>query len=256
MPKLRAFTLIELLVVIAIIAILAAILFPVFAQAKAAAKSSACLSNTKQIGLALMMYEQDYDDMVVLSNAWDPSVADGQFTWFELLQPYSKNKDIGVCPSADKSTLFTSSSSLQTKQAYVLNNFYWWDSRLAIFQPGNNSSSTGIENLVGGVYCVDGGVWTPKPGDPYTPDEPKFHYQATLYPWGGIFNNLSAQNGTSPLTVGTFQGAIIARHNAGVNAAYLDGHSKFSRVTELLSKKVETGTGYDLYAHFTKAVIQ
>ena len=252
----RAFTLIELLVVIAIIAILAAILFPVFAQAKAAAKGSVCLSNTKQIGLAMTMYENDADDMVVPSSVQDNAVPDGQFTWFELLQPYTKSKDLGLCPAADKATLFTSSSSQRTKQAYVLNNFYWWDDRLSIFQVGNSASSTGIENLAGGVYCVDGGVWTPKAGDPYTPDEAKFHYQATLYPWGGIFDNLSAQQGTSPITVGTFQGAIIARHNAGVNAAYLDGHSKFSKITDLLSLKVESGTGYDLYSHFTKAVIQ
>jgi prepilin-type N-terminal cleavage/methylation domain-containing protein/prepilin-type processing-associated H-X9-DG protein len=252
----RAFTLIELLVVIAIIAILAAILFPVFAQAKAAAKGSACLSNTKQVGLAMMMYENDADDMVVPSNIQDTSVPDGQFTWFELLQPYSKNKDIGICPASDKATLFTSSSSQKTKQAYVLNNFYWWDSRLSIFQVGNSSSSTGIENLAGGVYCMDGGVWTSKAGDPYSPDEAKFHYQATLNPWAGIFNNLSAQQRTSPITVGTFQGALIARHNAGLNVAFLDGHSKFARITQLLSKKVETGTGYELYTYFTKAVIQ
>jgi prepilin-type N-terminal cleavage/methylation domain-containing protein/prepilin-type processing-associated H-X9-DG protein len=252
----RAFTLIELLVVIAIIAILAAILFPVFAQAKAAAKGSACLSNTKQIGLALMMYEQDADDMVVASNVQDNSVPDGQFTWFELLQPYSKNKEIGICPAADKATLFTSSSSLKTKQSYILNNFYWWDSRLSIFQVGNSSSSTGIENLAGGVYCLDGGVWTAKAGDPYTPDEAKFHYQATLNPWAGIFDNLSAQAGVVPVTVGTFQGALIARHNAGLNAAFLDGHSKFSRITQILNRKVETGTGYNLYTYFTKAVIQ
>ena len=54
----------------------------------------------------------------------------------------------------------------------------------------------------------------------------------------------------------TLQGAIIARHNVGVNAAYFDGHSKFSRITDLLSLKVETGTGYNLYTHFTKAIIQ
>jgi len=64
MTKRNAFTLIELLVVIAIIAILAAILFPVFAQAKAAAKKTQCLSNTKQLGLGLHMYVGDSDDML------------------------------------------------------------------------------------------------------------------------------------------------------------------------------------------------
>jgi len=75
----RAFTLIELLVVIAIIAILAAILFPVFAQAKAAAKSTASLSNAKQIGLGWVMYQNDYDDTVVPEVVWNASDA---FYWY------------------------------------------------------------------------------------------------------------------------------------------------------------------------------
>ncbi|RYG42949.1 prepilin-type N-terminal cleavage/methylation domain-containing protein, partial [bacterium] len=181
----RGFTLIELLVVIAIIAILAAILFPVFAQAKAAAKSTACLSNTKQIGTALMLYEGDYDDVVAPSNVTDNSVADGQFTWFEILQPYSKAKALGVCPDSDKRTQVVSTSSQKTPISYVLNNLYWWDSRLTIFQTGSQASATSIENLAGGVYCVDGGAWSARSGDPYTPDEAKFHYQATLNPWAG-----------------------------------------------------------------------
>lgn len=91
----RAFTLIELLVVIAIIAILAAILFPVFAQARESARRAACLSNSKQMGTGMMMYIQDYDETT-------PSVfayTDGtRVDTFMLLQPYIKNLQVFYCP--------------------------------------------------------------------------------------------------------------------------------------------------------------
>lgn len=110
----RAFTLIELLVVIAIIAILAAILFPVFAQAKEAAKKTQCLSNLKQIGLATVMYANDYDDTIYPFqynlNDGDPGVR----MWFGesrsssskwdfnngFVGPYMKNGQIVDCPTA------------------------------------------------------------------------------------------------------------------------------------------------------------
>jgi len=109
----RAFTLIELLVVIAIIALLAAILFPVFARAKAAAKKTACLSNLNQIGKSIVIYMGDYDHVfphaLDASDKYAPQIWDGHPDFrnripympllSEALQPYLKNKDVFHCPS-------------------------------------------------------------------------------------------------------------------------------------------------------------
>lgn len=104
----RAFTLIELLVVIAIIAILAAILFPVFAQAKEAAKASSCLSNTKQWGIATLLYLGDNDDRMFFRQSTNPDTTRAhiavpntafEMKWWNQLIPYLKNKDMVKCPS-------------------------------------------------------------------------------------------------------------------------------------------------------------
>jgi len=96
----RGFTLIELLVVIAIIAILAAILFPVFARAREKARQTSCLSNLKQIALAEQMYEQDYDERTA-SYSSHPAAA-AAYSYREMLEPYLKNDQVALCPSDDR----------------------------------------------------------------------------------------------------------------------------------------------------------
>jgi len=99
----KAFTLIELLVVIAIIAILAAILFPVFAQAKLAAKKAVCISNEKQITLGMLMYTNDYDDQFAESETGDSwSSQHPHITWTTDIYPYVKNGDQNFYPLANR----------------------------------------------------------------------------------------------------------------------------------------------------------
>jgi prepilin-type N-terminal cleavage/methylation domain-containing protein len=127
----KAFTLIELLVVIAIIAILAAILFPVFAQAKAAAKKASGLSNVKQQLLGLMMYAGDADDKLLcewpLSGypAWNGNGAafNGDHTFHPYINPYIKNKDIWRDPGSG-------SEVYVSKQVYGTSDPFGWDSNL------------------------------------------------------------------------------------------------------------------------------
>src|SRR5688572_9902080 len=106
----KGFTLIELLVVIAIIALLAAILFPVFARARENARKSACLNNMKQIGVGIMQYKQDFDEFfpqmywstaVVPTGRWEP-LAEG--LWGGEIMPYVKSRQIFICPSTRDTT--------------------------------------------------------------------------------------------------------------------------------------------------------
>ncbi|MFN8138257.1 MAG: prepilin-type N-terminal cleavage/methylation domain-containing protein [Fimbriimonadales bacterium] len=95
----RAFTLIELLVVIAIIAILAAILFPVFARAKESAKRVVCLSNAKQLGYSIMMYTDDNTNALPMATNYDMPTSEPNRVWISQVYPYIENKGIFLCPA-------------------------------------------------------------------------------------------------------------------------------------------------------------
>lgn len=121
----RGFTLIELLVVVAIIAILASILFPVFARARENARRTSCASNLKQIGLIVMQYSQDFDEKMPPS--MNKAADNSDTPWQSLVQPYAKSTDLFRCPSnttPKSSTIYGSINSMTesgVRRSYIAN---------------------------------------------------------------------------------------------------------------------------------------
>jgi prepilin-type N-terminal cleavage/methylation domain-containing protein/prepilin-type processing-associated H-X9-DG protein len=190
----RGFTLIELLVVIAIIAILAAILFPVFARAREKARQSSCLSNVKQMMTAVMMYVQDYDERFPRYAGYRaPSVVmpeGGYDYWFECIYPYTKNAQIFSCPSQSHSGI-RSGGSTANHPDFPDGVNYGWNTYL------NTDSLADIERPTRLGVIADGynNYWRlQRPPDTN-------HY---MWSWN--------------------------RHNDGSNVGFADGHAKWVKV--------------------------
>ncbi len=237
-----AFTLIELLVVIAIIAILAAILFPVFAQAREKARGISCLSNVKQQGLALMMYAQDFDETF-------PFGMDDQWhnAWPSTIQPYVKNDGIVRCPD-DSNTALPSSEQgwAGIGVSYGANGVIYWN--------GSTNAMEGVITPMAQSWLAPGSATLAlitKPADTilvtekHNTDMQKLVPSAgvtgvgnTSYWYGSVFTAVNwwdsfcpgeVPNGSIPATTAWPNGptgAVSAHHTNQANFLLTDGHVK------------------------------
>ena len=201
----RGFTLIELLVVIAIIAILAAILFPVFARARAKARQTTCLSNLKNLALAQLMYVQDYDEMfpfaqtVVYTTAVRNKWCGANRTWIywlDSIEPYVMNADVYKCP--------------ETAQD--------WCSYGRNIQLGYTQGYTFDPPRSGGMYDGVSVGEINKPAEfVMMADRPNWGWAYYHY-WNGIWTNPTNPN---------YEQFWLDRHQGGMNTAFVDGHVKW-----------------------------
>lgn len=198
-----AFTLIELLVVIAIIAILAAILFPVFARARENARRASCQSNLKQIGLGIMQYTQDYDERLPASVANNGGDSSHSLSYY--VQPYIKSTQVFRCPS-DTTTTATS---------YGYNYVYLAGGGLA-----TAISIAAIQNVAQTLMLLDS----------YNVSTYDFIYAPRYWRSNGAASPLA----TAPSTTNAYQhGNADDRHLETINTLWCDGHVKSVKITSI-----------------------
>ncbi len=244
-----AFTLIELLVVIAIIAILASILFPVFARARENARRASCLSNLKQIGLGAMMYVQDYDEKyppsyLVTSQTPPDGIqwSAGAWFWQQIIYPYTKSDQIYICPSAQP---YPYGGPYSYNYGASQGIFIGYETAVPIHPAGTPSPTLSMASVTkpSETYMLmDSGGYDPYP-----------------VPSGGVLTS----NGWRYLP-GAYKNAGVAclagqsytadcqsdgRHFDGLNIAFADGHAKWLKsVTVIREAQNFNGTTHAVSA--------
>ncbi|RYF40037.1 MAG: DUF1559 domain-containing protein, partial [Cytophagaceae bacterium] len=210
----HAFTLIELLVVIAIIAILAAILFPVFARARENARRTSCQSNLKQIGLGVIQYTQDYDEKFPMFRVGVPTPGKA-YGWADSIQPYVKSEQLLQCPSnSDVLPNPTSATPVSRQPGYT---DYLYNSAIGSQTGSNPALGSGIalaslEQASLTVMFLEGIV------DPSAPNSPVNN---------GSARNATRGGGNPILPLGNVSNVKADRHLEGSNMAFSDGHVKW-----------------------------
>ena len=238
--KLRnAFTLIELLVVIAIIAILAAILFPVFAKAREAARKTSCLSNMKQIATGSMMYSQDYDEKIMPSWLDYDGAGTGNsldWCWETIIQPYTKNKGITVCPSRETQNQ-DPNNTWETGIAHNHDNLGW---------DGHVISMAAVQRPASIIVFADTGAlgWGGSQAiyDAYKLDPDSEKAPRPIASRGVYFRSPGQMEGGAAGWCDTV--VPVSRHSQTCNVAYLDGHAKAIKIASVW---IRPGENFNTY---------
>jgi prepilin-type N-terminal cleavage/methylation domain-containing protein/prepilin-type processing-associated H-X9-DG protein len=271
------FTLIELLVVIAIIAILAAILFPVFAQAREKARQASCLSNTKQIGMGIYQYIQDFDETLPMGGVQAGTI---NTRWPKDIYTYIKSVGVFICPSQTQETINGTVSNFVPTLAPATAaapagptsvGAYGINFNLVGFAGANAATSTVSKTLAeipdsAGTFLVcetgqlDANGGTTALNTVRSDTWNKLESQATqwqVFPPSSFTRNPNTGQASNQWFTQTADGhgasghstcrRPVPRHNGGLNVIYCDGHVKWSKIEQFLgvSRAVSGRIGYD-----------
>ena len=221
----KGFTLIELLVVIAIIAILAAILFPVFARAREKAKNAACQSNLKQIGLAFAMYVNDYDERYPVNDVFGkdaPGVSGQRARWWAIIRPYVKNLQLGICPSKPIWPMVAPPGYEKAMDTFAIYHGGYAVNDHVVNRPSSAGiHENRIEDPSGTLLVMDDWQQSDGLGGGKGTTRGWFYYARSPY----MYPNM-ASDSTGVSTIWE----EATRHSGGMNAAFCDGHVKWGKL--------------------------